>query len=53
MGEDELTLQGDLKMLPDGSLRWCCGKGFLDNVCDRGEQQLKTQKPPEVDIELG
>lgn len=53
VGEDGLTLQGDLKMLPAGSFRWCCGEGFLDNVGDRGEQQLKTQKPPEGGIELG
>lgn len=46
MGEDGLTLRGDINMLPAGRFRWCCGGGFLDNVGDRGEQQLKTQEPP-------
>lgn len=46
-GEDGLTLQGDINMQPAEGFRWCCGEGFLDNVSDRGEDQLKTQKPPQ------
>lgn len=53
VGEDRLTLQGDSNMLPAGSFRWCCGEGFLDNVANRGEQKLKTQKSPEGGTELG
>lgn len=52
LGEDGLTLQGDINMLPAGSFRWCCGEGFLDNVGDRGEQQLKPRNPPRVELNL-
>lgn len=46
VGEDGLTLRGDINMLPAGRFRWCCGEGFLDNVGDRGEQQLKNPEIP-------
>lgn len=47
MGEDGLTLHGDINVLPAGSFRWCRGERILDNVGGRGERQLRTQKSPE------